>query len=183
VAFLVIRFAEVDRVVRDHRLRHDPWARVGVPAHVTVHFPWLPADTVDAGALAAVRDLARTVEPFDVTFSRLRWFDSSVLWLEPTPEQPLRELAQRSAGRWPEFPLYGGQFEDVIPHLTVGVLADDGDPAALRAVEQDLSARLPLRDRASEISWLGLEPDGRWQARSTFPLGVLIGGSPVSCAI
>jgi 2'-5' RNA ligase len=168
---LVIRFSEADRLVGPYRRRHDPSARLGVPAHVTVHFPWLPSAGVDNAALAAVSDIARTVEPFDVTFTQSRWFSSSVLWLAPEPERPLRELAERSAGRWPDFPLYQGQFADVVPHLTVGVLAEGDEPSVLTQVQRDVAPVLPVHDRAREISWLTRDDSGHWSCRRTFPLG------------
>lgn len=164
---LVVPFLDVEHAVGAHRLRHDPQAAIGVPAHVTIHFPWIPANTVDAAALAQVRTLAETVTPFEVTFSELRWFGSEVLWLAPTPEQPFRELSERSAALWPEAPLYGGQFEDVVPHLTIG----EGHEATLRQAESDLAATLPLRGRASDLCWFALDPPGRWVRRAAFTLG------------
>jgi 2'-5' RNA ligase len=166
---LVITFPEIDRVVAPHRLRLDPSARSGVPAHVTIHVPWLPVESVDAATLAAVRDLARTVEPFDVLFERMCWFGESVLFLAPTPAEPLRALAERSARRWPDLPLYDGEFDAVVPHLTVGATANAR--ADLLQAAQELAELLPLRDRAAELSWLAEGGDGRWTDRERFPLG------------
>jgi 2'-5' RNA ligase len=167
---LVVPFPDVEHAVAAYRLKHDPRAAIGVAAHVTVHFPWIPAGTVDAGALAKVRQLAGATAPFTVTFSELRWFGEEVLWLAPTPEQPLRELSDRSAALWPEALRYGGEFDDVVPHLTIGEVGDDGDAAALRQVATDLAAALPLRARASEIWWYALDRSGRWVRRAAFKL-------------
>lgn len=150
---------------------HDFRAAIGVPAHVTVHYPWVPAETVDAATLDQVRDLAATTPPFPVTFSELRWFASDVLWLAPTPDHELRELSERSAALWPEAPQYGGEFEDVMPHLTIGDLAGGGDEAGLHQAGDDLAAVLPLPAWAAELWWMALEPTGRWTCRATFKLG------------
>jgi len=168
---LLVPFPEVDRIVAAYRLRHDRFAPIGMPAHVTVHFPWLPAATVDPDALAAVRALAGSIEPFAVTFTELRWFAPSVLWLAPEPDHPLRELSERSAGRWPEHPLYDGQFAEVVPHLTIGERDAGGDPAALLRTERELARVLPLRTGATELWWLVRGTDGRWAPRSVFPFG------------
>jgi 2'-5' RNA ligase len=168
---LVVPFPEVEHAVAAYRLKHDPRAAIGVAAHVTVHFPWIPAGRVDAGALAKVRELAETMAPFTVTFAELRWFGEEVLWLAPTPEQPLRELSDRSAALWPEAPRYGGEFDDVVPHLTIGEVRDGGDRAALRQVAADLAVRLPLPAQAAEIWWYALDRSGQWVRRAAFKLG------------
>jgi 2'-5' RNA ligase len=166
---LVITFPEIDRVVTPYRRRLDPEARHHMPAHVTLHVPWLPVESVDQAALAAVRELAESVEPFNVLFERMCWFGESVLFLVPTPAQPLRELAERSARQWPEFPLYGGEFDTVVPHLTVGEGVDAR--AKLLSAAQDMALHLPLRERADAITWMTRGPDGNWTTRAQFPLG------------
>jgi 2'-5' RNA ligase len=165
---LVVPFSDVEHAVAAYRREHDPRAAIGVAAHVTVHFPWIPAGTVDPDALAKVRGLAGSTAPFAVTFAELRWFGREVLWLAPDPEQPLRELSARSAALWPEAPLYSGEYDDVVPHLTIGEV---GDLAALRRAEADLAQALPLRARAAEIWWYALDRSGRWERRAAFKLG------------
>lgn len=176
----MIAFPEIDRVVAPHRLRLDPSAPGGVPAHVTIHVPWLPVEAVDETALAAVRDLARAVRPFDVVFERMCWFGESVLFLAPRPAEPLCDLAERSARRWPEYPLYGGEFDTVVPHLTIGATETTSETetsgetekrSELLQAAQELADLLPLRDRAADLTWLAHNGDGRWVPRGRFPLG------------
>jgi hypothetical protein len=168
---LVIAFDAVDRVVGPHRLRHDPSAALGVPAHVTIHYPWRTRAEVDESTLAELRSLARAIEPFPVTFAEFKWFDASVLWLAPSPDQPFRHLAELSAAQWPDRPLYNGQFADVVPHLTVGDLHRGGDAAALRQVPADLADALPLHEQATHLRWLAQDAVGRWVSELTVPLG------------
>ena len=167
---LVVPAPDVEHAVAGHRLRHDPSAAAGIAAHVTIHFPWIPAKTVDADELAMVRELAATTRPFEVTFSELRWFGERVLWLAPTPAEPFRDLSDRSAAVWPEALRYDGEFDDVVPHLTIGDVSRGGDVAALRAVEDELAPLLPLRARAPEIWWYVRDPSGRWTRRAAFTL-------------
>jgi hypothetical protein len=168
---LVIPVPGVEFAVEAYRLRHDPSAGAGIAAHVTIHFPWIPAGSVGADALAKVRGLAESTPPFAVTFSELRWFGEMVLWLAPTPAQPFRDVSDRSAAAWPAAPRYGGQFDDVVPHLTVGDVTHGGDAAALRAVEVQLAPLLPLRAQVSEIWWYARDPSDRWTRRAAFNLG------------
>ena len=153
-------------------MRHDPQAVLGAPAHVTIHFPWLPAATVDASALDRVAEMAAATRPFVVSFAETRWFDDGlVLWLAPTPDRDFIELSERSAAMWPEAPLYGGAFDGITPHLTIGEVTDGGDDANLRAAERELSEQLPIRASATEIWLMRLDIDGRWNRAATFPLG------------
>lgn len=168
---LVIPIPDLEPVVGPCRWRHDPVARLGVPAHVTVHFPWCPADTVDAATLAEVGAIAASVPPIEVTFAELRWFGDQVAWLAPEPDRPFRDLASRSAARWPDYPLYSGEFADVIPHLTLGELSRGGDADALRAETAALGEALPLRARADAVVWLTLGADGHWSQAARVALG------------
>ncbi|HYN34704.1 MAG TPA: hypothetical protein VES40_18925 [Ilumatobacteraceae bacterium] len=42
---LVVLVAEAETLISAHRLRHDPVAARGVPAHVTVLHPFAPSST------------------------------------------------------------------------------------------------------------------------------------------
>lgn len=167
----MIPFPSVEPLVGRHRRQHDPVAALGVPAHVTVHFPWLPAAGVDDRALASVARLAGMTPRIPVTFAQTRWFEESVLWLAPEPDAPFRDLSERSQALWPEHPLYEGAFSDVVPHLTVGVVAEGEDDWPLRLVARDLAGALPVHAMATEVRWLVRGADGRWTTRRSFPLG------------
>ncbi|MFI0716367.1 2'-5' RNA ligase family protein [Streptomyces inhibens] len=60
-----------------------------------------------------------------------RAFDR-VLYLVPEPDAELRRLTEVIADQWPEAPPYGGQFTEIVPHLTV---ADGQDDAVLDEIE------------------------------------------------
>jgi len=73
---LIIPFPVADPIVGDFRSTLDPSAAVGVPAHVTVHFPWIPLGLVDELVLTEVAEIAAGFPSFDVSFSQIRWFKS-----------------------------------------------------------------------------------------------------------
>ncbi|MEH1123098.1 2'-5' RNA ligase family protein [Micromonospora sp. CPCC 206061] len=110
---------------------------------------------------------AATTAPSAATFGEVRWFGDEVLWLAPTPERLFRELSDRSAAVWPEAPRYAGEFEDVVPHLTIG----EGNRATLQEAETELAEVLPLHSWASELWWFALDECGRWVRRAAFPFG------------
>ncbi|KUL38850.1 hypothetical protein ADL22_16445 [Streptomyces sp. NRRL F-4489] len=140
---LIVRVPEAESVVGTWRERFDPSARAGVPAHVTVVFPFLDGSRVDARVCSALAELIGRHNAFALRFERCGRFPG-VLFLVPEPDAHLRRLTEAIAERWPEAPPYGGQFTEVVPHLTV---ADGPDDAVLDEVETGLRSRLPIAAR------------------------------------
>lgn len=156
---------EAEPVVGGRRRRFDSFASAGVPAHVTVLVPFLDIDRIDAAVIDELRALFGEHRMFAVRFDRCRRFPG-VLYLAPTPERPFRALTETVRVRWPEAQPYGGQFTEVVPHLTV---AHGRRAHVLDEVEAALTARLPV---SADITSVGLfVGDGDlWHPRAAFPL-------------
>jgi hypothetical protein len=75
--------AEAEPTVAQLRLQLDPVARLGVPAHVTVLFPFIPASEIQGAVMGRLAALFRTVPAFTHNFVRTAWFGDEVLWLAP----------------------------------------------------------------------------------------------------
>ncbi len=157
---LLIPVPEADSVVGRWRHQHDPVAVAGVPAHVTLIVPWLPPDRITPADLAALDDELSEVKAFDFELVRVDWFGRRVLWVAPEPAAPFLELTARLSERFAT-PPWEGEFEEVIPHLTV---AHASDGAGLVAVAADVATRLPLRCRAREV-WVMCAGGTRWELR------------------
>ncbi|MEE4545625.1 2'-5' RNA ligase family protein [Streptomyces sp. V4-01] len=165
---LVAMVPEADPLVAGARGQYDPAAAAGVPAHVTVLYPFLPADQVDDGVRAALRALFAGHQPFELDFAGFGRFPD-LLWLAPEPDRPLRALTAAVEAGWPQAPAYGGRFEPV-PHLTIA----GGQPQeTYEALARALAPGLPLHSRVTEAS-LVVHDGLRWQLRETF----LLGGEP-----
>lgn len=163
----VIVPVELPVAVRRLRDRLDPSAVDGVPAHVTLLFPFLPPAELDEevrGRLAAIIGAER---PFPFTLARVgRWPD--VVYLAPEPDAPFLRLIEAVAAAFPEHPPYGGAHADVVPHVTI---AQDPRPGYLEAAEHALPALLPIRDVARE-AWLVARLDAApWRTLWRLPLG------------
>jgi 2'-5' RNA ligase len=139
-------------------------AAPGMPAHVTVLFPFLSADRCEAsGVQAALGAIARGTEPFDVVLAGVGRFPG-VLYLRPEPPAPFVALTHAVHARWPDHRPYGGAFPDIVPHLTaVAGTEPDGVAAALER-------ELPMRTRA-EVVQLMVEDAGGWRSLATLPMG------------
>lgn len=152
---LIVVVPEADEVVGEIRMRHDWSAARGVPAHVTVLFPFVDGDDLDKDALAEVLAAHRS---FEFVLDRVECWDSGVVWLHPEPSQPFDELTGAVWRRWPDYPPYEGTIDVVVPHLTVSETP----------IEIDVD--LPIRSRASAVVLIEEMPDGNWVTKQTFPL-------------
>lgn len=148
--------------------RWSPAKARGIPAHVTVLFPFLRRSELDLVAHAEIAAAAREVEPFDVVFGRVGRFPSTV-YLEPDPADPFIELTRLVVEHFPgHLPYRGTHGTTTVPHLTV-LTTPDEDELERAAVE--IAASLPIACRVSEL-WLMVERErGGWELDRTFPLG------------
>lgn len=171
---LLVPIPAAEAAVGVHRAKLDLSAREGVPAHITVLYPFLPVGELTDGVLESVRVLMAGIEAFDFTLDRVSWFGSDVVWLGPRDPAPFRSLTEKAFAAFPACPPYGGQYADVVPHLTVG---DLGGEDALRLAAAEVSGHLPIAAQATEVILMtGPGPGsaarpGRWRTVATFRLG------------
>lgn len=164
---LIIEVPEASPVVDRWRQRLDPLAPFGVPPHITVLFPFITATEIGQDTTAKLHQLAVSVRSFQFRLTGIGWFEQQVLWLDPDPRAPFVELTARAAKAFPDYPPYGGQFTQVIPHLTIG---DNGAPEQMAAAARRLLLDLPISATANAITLMVEKPDRRWQVHTTFPL-------------
>jgi 2'-5' RNA ligase len=162
----VILVPEAQALYDAWRHRWDP--APGIPAHVTLLFPFRPAADSDDELLAELRDFFAATEPFDTEFSRVARFEE-VAYLAPDPPEPFVALTQALVDRYPEHPPYGDEtFDEIVPHLTI---VNRSPPELLDEVERALSSRLPLRTAIREATLFEEDEHGAWSPRATFVLG------------
>ena len=164
---VLIRVPEAEPLVGEWRRRFDPSALLGIPAHITVVYPFVPVEDVDAGVQAALRGLFAEVAPCRFELRAPARFPS-VLYLKPEPDGALRAIIEGVVGRFPEHPPYGGVFEDVEPHLTV---AQSEDEDLLARIGSELPRGLPVGVRVTEAQLMTEHHDGLWRVADTFPFG------------
>lgn len=164
---LVIEVPEAELAVSRLRLELDGNARLGVPAHVTVLFPFLSPERLDQLVLSRLERLIAGRQAFDYSFSSTSWFAEDVLWLAPDDPAPFRALTKEVFDAFPQCPPFEGVFDEVVPHLTVG---HGTELETLRAAERDVLPRLPVIGRARAVSLLVQDERGRWSRRARLPL-------------
>lgn len=159
---------EAEPLVGAWRSKGDPAAALGIPAHVTLLYPFVAPDRVDDGVLAEVQWFFTGVDPFEVRFEQVRELgDSGVLYLDPAGEE-LDLLAEAFARRWPETPPYRGAVDKPHAHLTVV----HSQSAAMRAAAAaDLQPHLPLVVETSQAALWQCDGSGTWSERAVFAFG------------
>jgi 2'-5' RNA ligase len=171
---LLLLVPAAEPAVAEHRARLDEAARDGVPAHLTVLYPFLPRGQIGDDELSVLARLFAGFPSFDFTLDRVCWFGERVVWLGPCDEAPFRALTGLAHAAFPSCPPYGGQHADVIPHLTIG---HDADPAALRTAADAVRGHLPISARATGVTLMAGPtpgtpgtPPGTWHPIAAFPL-------------
>ena len=163
---IVVRVPVPPAIARLRR-RWDRTAGMGVPAHVTILFPFLAPGRLTVADRRAVADVARGEPPFDVRFARVGRFPG-VVYLVPEPAEPFIRLTTAIVGRFPDCPPYGGAFDGIVPHLTVA----EADAPDLDAIAAQAAVSLPFERRVSTLEVIVEGDDGRWRPRWRIPLGV-----------
>jgi hypothetical protein len=174
---LVVMVPEAEPLVRPFRERHDPPAAAGVPAHITLLYPFLPPDAVDARVRDDLCACFERFVPIRYTLRSIHRFPA-VLYLAPDPDEPFRQLTLAIWDRYPQTPPYGGKWPDIVPHLSVAQLADAAQLDRV-AGEFARAAReaLPIAAAAAEVTLID-NRSGRWETRAAFPLGAAIQADP-----
>jgi len=164
---IVLVVPEVDEVVGRWRERDDPSAARGMPAHITLLYPFLDAAQLDDEIVTELEDYFRGVDGFDFVLRRVGRFPTTVFLL-PEPSDVFSGLTRSLTYRWPQCQPYGGQFPNSVPHLSVS-RTEDVDRREEAAT--DIAPRLPISAVASEAT-LWVEDDAtQWHLHTRLPLG------------
>jgi 2'-5' RNA ligase len=146
---LVLLVPELGPLINDLRDRHDPAARQGMPPHVTVLYPFMAPVKLGPTRRRRLAEVIRAFPPMELSFSRIGRFPE-VLWVAPEPAEPVATMVRAIAAAFPDYPPYGGQFDTIIPHVTVA----HGEGFDLAALEPRLRARFarPVACRVEAVS-------------------------------
>jgi 2'-5' RNA ligase len=162
---LIIPIPEVESIVGPLRLQYDRAAGLGVPAHITLLYPFRPADTV-TDEIKTLREVCASIPAFSFSFTEVRRFPATA-YLYPDKSEAFAQITEALVKLWPDCRPYGGAFTDIIPHLTV---ADKVDTKTLDEVESFLRPQLPIRCVAREVLLIASDEAGMWSTMARCPL-------------
>jgi 2'-5' RNA ligase len=163
---LIVPVPEAEAVVQGWRAKFAPDAALGVPAHVTLLFPFHTLTQLDPAALADLRSLFGRTASIEATFSSVGRFPE-VVYLAPEPADWFVTLTETLSARFGLLP-YGGIHQQIVPHLTV---AQHPDQVILSEVARALPPLLPITTVVREVWLMEETAAGRWERTATFALG------------
>jgi len=165
---LLIPVPEAEELVGEWRSLYDPSSAAGVPAHITLLYPFIPRTEITADTIEELRAHFAATRAFSYRFPKLARFPG-VVYLAPTPDRPIRRMIGQLAELYPEYPPYSGRFDDIVPHLTIADRRERLDLVLMNRVEGGIGRGLPLEARATEV-WLMTNRRKRWTKKARFPL-------------
>lgn len=170
---LPVPAAEV--AVGEHRARLDEAAWDGVPAHVTILYPFVPAAEADEALLVALCPLFAGHEAFGFTLDKAELAGDRIAWLSILDPAPFLALTDAVFSAFPAYPPFGGRHAKLVPHLTIG---NGDDRQELAAAVDAVRPCLPITAVATEVILMAGprpgNPDsqpGQWRTVAAFPLG------------
>ena len=142
-------------------------AALGVPAHVTLLYPFVDPADLSAETRRTIESIARGHPSFACVLSGpFQWPDT--VYAAVDPAERLLAIHRELAASFPDFPIYGRPGFELVPHVTIaeGPYADD------HSVLGDVSwSELPVDRPVTELEVIAEGPDQRWRTVWTLPLG------------
>jgi 2'-5' RNA ligase len=167
---LVVLVPEAEPLVKPFRDQYDPSAAAGVPAHITLLYPFKLPREIDQAVLDDLRGCFQGFAPFRYSLALIRRFPDGVLYLAPNPDEPFRQLVLAIWDRYPEAPPYGGKWPEIVPHLSVAWVQDE---RRCDRIADDFTrasrGKLPIAATAAEVT-LMQKRSGHWHMHATFGL-------------
>jgi 2'-5' RNA ligase len=155
------------------RAELDPNAvAAGIPLHVTLLFPFVPQVGLDRGVLRSLEEFFAARTRFKLTLTELREFPA-VVYAAPEPAEVLKRWVADLCERFPEYPPYEGEFDEVIPHASLGTWEEPGRREGVVARARHLTREMfPLACAVGDVALLEEYVTDRWRERRRLPLGV-----------
>ncbi len=171
VSAFVVKVPAAEAVVEDLRGRFDATSKLGVPAHITVLFPFMRLEDLTSDVLLQAKDALGAVQSFNFLLKSIGRFPTTT-YLAPDPPEPFVALTIALVKQFSMSHPYGGAHEGVIPHLTVAHGDAFHASEAALALEQRLRASEPVRTACSSVTLIE-NSSGRWKEFYIFNLPMM----------
>jgi 2'-5' RNA ligase len=160
---IVLLLPELEPLIGSSRRRYTGDGARGMPPHVTLIIPF--ADSADLDdRLGLLGRVLGEFASFAVAVSETARFPG-LLYLRPEPAELFVAMTEALGSAFPEFPPYAGEFDDIVPHVTVAQANEE----ILAEIERELVLQLPVKARV-ERAWLVEDTPAGWRRHTAFPL-------------
>ena len=168
---LAVLVREAGELVGPFRASHDPSAAAGMPAHITLLYPFKPPNEIGDVEIETLTRCFAGFPSFDFSLTTIHRFPNGILYLAPEPGEPFRQLTPAIWNCYAETPPYGGRFSNIVPHLTIVEPVEGCDIERVAAeFAEAAEGILPIQAIATEIALMDTR-SGSWQVRTAIPLG------------
>jgi 2'-5' RNA ligase len=165
---IIVPVPEVEQLVSDIRKRYDPSALVGVPAHITINYPFKPYLNNPKEVSQDLIKIISSYSQFTFKLMEICTFTRTV-YLSPQPVDPFLSIIKAITNQFPDSQPYEGEFPQPIPHLTLAQINEDELFKIKEEIINQIGSFLPIAARASEL-WLIDNSEEIWKRRNVFHL-------------
>jgi 2'-5' RNA ligase len=164
---LVVLVPELEVVIGEWYRQHTEAGRRGLAPHLTLLYPFLDWAEYDEVRAARLVGALAPFTAFEVSLAETARFrgESATLYVRPEPSQPFAAMTEALTTAFPDHAPYGGEFDEITPHLTVA----QGPDSLLDPIEHEVVRRLPVSVRVERV-WLVADTPRGWERRAAFPL-------------
>jgi hypothetical protein len=99
---LIVPIPAAEELVGSFRSCFDPSASWGIPAHVTVLYPFKPPSQIDSVVVAGLKTVFGQFTPFTASFS-LAVVDHQMLYLLPEPQSVFIAMTRAMIKAFPDY--------------------------------------------------------------------------------
>ena len=167
---VVVAVPEAEPLVGRFRRRYTRDGADGMPAHITLLYPFVDSDRLGDGGIDRAAAILSGFEPLSVVFRETAFFRGPadlILWLRPEPSEPFVAMTEALVDAFPDHPPYGGIHDTIVPHLGIA----HGDSELLSRIRAEVEPGLPLEARVGE-AWLFEHAAKGWRRRRPFSLSM-----------
>jgi len=168
ISALVVQVPAAESLVAELRQRFDATAQLGVPAHITLLVPFMDPRHIAPEVLDGTQHALAKVAAFSFSLVKVARFPTTA-YLSPEPSAPFVEMTMALVEAFPDFPPYGSEHQEIVPHLTVA----HGSASEADEAEAELRLRLgasgPIKAECSSVVLLE-NSTGRWKELHRFQL-------------
>ena len=158
---------EVQAVTVPIMRQFAPDRMILIPTHITLMFPFVAQDRMDAAA-KIIKSICANIQPFDITLAGYGQFPG-IIFMQPANPEPIKAIFRKIYAAFPECPPYGGAFgDDIHPHITVGEFKNPNQQSAAQLPDY---APITFRAECLHIVYDVYHEPLLWLTHSVIPLG------------
>jgi len=142
-------------------------AGLGVPAHVTLLYPFVEAAALSTEIRRTIESIASGHPSFSFALSGpFQWPDT--VYATVDPGERFLAIHRELTTAFPGYPIYGRAGFELIPHVTIGESQSVDDPSILGDTSW---TDLPVDRLATGLEVIAEGADQQWRTVWTLPLG------------